>query len=59
VAGLRCPAWHDHAHVRAAIKAQVDTLAFAHNRGLYQQPGEDIAQILIRAAPEGTGPGRA
>ncbi|WP_138924237.1 aspartate aminotransferase family protein [Sulfitobacter sp. BSw21498] len=49
---------HDHPTVRAAIKAQVDTLAFAHTGAFTNQPAEDLAKFLIDRAPEGTGQGR-
>jgi adenosylmethionine-8-amino-7-oxononanoate aminotransferase len=49
---------HDHPKVRHAIKAQVDTLAFAHTGSFTNQPAEDLADYLIALAPEGTGDGR-
>lgn len=49
---------HDHPKVREAIKAQVDTLAFAHTGSFTNQPAEDLATHLIDRAPDGTGAGR-
>lgn len=44
---------HSDADVRAAIKAQVDTLAFAHTGFFTNQPMEDLAATLAARAPEG------
>ncbi|SFT17190.1 hypothetical protein SAMN04488040_0042 [Sulfitobacter marinus] len=49
---------HDHPKVREAIKAQVDTLAFAHTGSFTNQPAEDLAAHLVARAPQGTGAGR-
>jgi adenosylmethionine-8-amino-7-oxononanoate aminotransferase len=49
---------HDHQKVRDAIKAQVDSLAFAHTGSFTNKPAEDLADHLIAGAPEGTGDGR-
>jgi len=49
---------HDHPVVRAAIKAQVDTLAFAHTGLFTNGPAEALSEFLITRAPEGTGHGR-
>lgn len=49
---------HDHAYVRAAIKAQVDKLAFAHTGSFTNHPAEVLATHLIDRAPAGTGDGR-
>lgn len=49
---------HDHPKVREAIKAQVDTLAFAHTGSFTNQPAKDLATHLISRAPKGTGQGR-
>jgi len=49
---------HDHPKIREAIKAQVDTLAFAHTGSFTNQPAEDLAKHLIDRAPRGTGNGR-
>ncbi|MFQ1701663.1 aspartate aminotransferase family protein [Loktanella agnita] len=49
---------HSNAKVREAIKAQVDTLAFAHTGSFTNQPAEDLAAHLVARAPKGTGAGR-
>ncbi|MBD3624781.1 MAG: aspartate aminotransferase family protein [Rhodobacteraceae bacterium] len=49
---------HNHPTVRAAIKAQVDQLAFAHTGSFTNQPAEDLAAYLVARAPQGTGRGR-
>jgi adenosylmethionine-8-amino-7-oxononanoate aminotransferase len=49
---------HDNAAVRAAIKAQVDQLAFAHTGSFTNKPAEDLAAHLVARAPDGTGAGR-
>ncbi len=49
---------HDHPKVRGAIKAQVDTLAFAHTGSFTNKPAEDLAAHLVARAPKGTGAGR-
>ncbi len=49
---------HSNAKVREAIKAQVDTLAFAHTGSFTNQPAEDLAAHLVAKAPKGTGAGR-
>lgn len=49
---------HDNAAVRAAICAQVNTLAFAHTGLFTNQWAEDLSDYLIARAPEGTGEGR-
>ncbi|MEM7047257.1 MAG: aspartate aminotransferase family protein [Pseudomonadota bacterium] len=49
---------HDHPAVRAAIKDQVDRLAFVHTARFTNQPAEDLAEFLVTRAPPGTGRGR-
>jgi adenosylmethionine-8-amino-7-oxononanoate aminotransferase len=44
---------HSDADVRAALHAQLDRLAFAHTGFFTSQPAEDLADMLIAAAPEG------
>lgn len=49
---------HDHPKVREAIKAQVDTLAFAHTGEFTNAPAEALAGFIIERMPDGTGNGR-
>ncbi|WP_089947718.1 aspartate aminotransferase family protein [Litoreibacter albidus] len=49
---------HDHPKVREAIKAQVDTLAFAHTGEFTNAPAEALADFIIERMPDGTGDGR-
>ncbi|MFB9148953.1 aspartate aminotransferase family protein [Roseovarius ramblicola] len=49
---------HDNARVRAALKAQIDCVAFAHTSFFTNEPAEELARFLIARAPEGTGNGR-
>lgn len=42
---------HSDADVVAAIKAQLDNVAFAHTSFLTSQPAEDLADFLIERAP--------
>ncbi|WP_394198501.1 aspartate aminotransferase family protein [Litoreibacter albidus] len=49
---------HDHPKVREAIKAQVDTLAFAHTGEFTNAPAEALADFIIERMPDGTGNGR-
>lgn len=49
---------HDNAQVRAALKAQLDGIAFAHSSFFTNQPTEDLARFLIDRAPRGSGAGR-
>ena len=44
---------HSDPDVTAAVKAQIDTLDFAHTGFLTSQPAEDLADLLIAHAPEG------
>ncbi len=44
---------HGHPRVIAAIKAQVDRLAYAHTSFFTSEPAEELADQLIAAAPEG------
>ena len=44
---------HSDAHVRAAIHAQVDRLAFAHTGFFTSEPAEALARKLVENAPEG------
>lgn len=49
---------HDNATVRAALKAQLDNVAFAHTSFFTNAPAEELAEFLINRAPAGTGDGR-
>ncbi|HER25924.1 MAG TPA: aspartate aminotransferase family protein, partial [Rhodospirillales bacterium] len=44
---------HSDADVRRAIKDQVDKIAFAHTSFFSSQPSEELAELLIDAAPAG------
>ena len=44
---------HSDRDVTAAIKAQVDQLAFAHTGFMTSQPAEDLADLLVDLAPAG------
>ncbi|SLN49402.1 Taurine--pyruvate aminotransferase [Falsiruegeria litorea R37] len=44
---------HSNEPVRAAIKAQIDTLAFAHTGFFTSDPAEQLADLLVANAPEG------
>jgi hypothetical protein len=44
---------HDHPRVIAAIKAQVETLAYAHTSFFTTEPAEALADHLIERAPDG------
>ncbi len=44
---------HGDPEVTAAIKAQVDKLAFAHTGFFTSEPAEELADLLIERAPEG------
>ena len=44
---------HGHPAVRAAIKTQVDKIAFAHTGFFTSQPMEELADLLIEHAPTG------
>ncbi|MEP0944729.1 MAG: aspartate aminotransferase family protein [Rhizobiaceae bacterium] len=44
---------HGDAEVTAAIKAQLDQVAFAHTGFFTSQPAEQLADLLIAHAPEG------
>jgi hypothetical protein len=44
---------HDHPRIVAAVKAQLDSLAFAHTGFFTSQPAERLADALIAQAPEG------
>ena len=44
---------HSHPAVIAAIKAQVDAIAYAHTAFFTNQAMEDLADRLIAKAPEG------
>lgn len=44
---------HSDPGVRAAIKAQVDTLAFAHTGFFTTEPAEELADMLAARAPQG------
>lgn len=46
---------HGDPDVIAAIKAQIENLAFAHTGFFTSQPAEDLADHLIAAAPQGIG----
>ena len=49
---------HDNVKVREAIKAELDTIAYAHSGFFTNRPAEELAQFLIDRAPKGTGQGR-
>ncbi len=44
---------HSDPEVRAAIKDQVDRLAFAHTAFFTSQAAEELAEVLVEGAPEG------
>lgn len=44
---------HGDRDVIAAVKDQMDVLAFAHTRFFSSQPAEDLADLLIAHSPEG------
>lgn len=44
---------HSDPDVRAALHAQIDRIAFAHTGFFTSDPAEDLADLLIEAAPEG------
>ena len=44
---------HSNERVRAAIHAQIDSLAFAHTRFFSNEPMEALARDLVADAPEG------
>ncbi len=44
---------HGDVEIIAAIKAQLDQLAFAHTNFLTSEPAEQLADLLIEHAPEG------
>ncbi|WP_298864298.1 aspartate aminotransferase family protein [uncultured Sulfitobacter sp.] len=44
---------HSNAAVRAALHAQIDTVAFAHTGFFTSQPAEQLADRLVANAPEG------
>lgn len=49
---------HSNAAVREAIKQQLDKVAFAHTSFFTNEPAEELAEFLIKRAPQGTGNGR-
>ena len=49
---------HDNAKVRAALKDQIDKLAFAHSGSFTNEPAEELAEFLTKRAPTGLGKGR-
>jgi len=44
---------HGDAEVTEAIKAQLDTLAFAHTGFFTSEPAEELADLLVEHAPDG------
>ena len=44
---------HSNAHVRRALHAQLDRVAFAHTGFFTSEPAETLADRLVAAAPEG------
>ncbi len=54
-----CALGHGHPRVIAAIKAQLDTLAYAHSAFFTTDPAEELAEWLVLRAPAGFGFGRA
>lgn len=51
-AAVSCLGHSDH-DVIAAVKSQLDSMAFAHTSFLTSQPAEDLADLLIEHAPGG------
>lgn len=49
---------HSNTAVREAIKQQVDKIAFAHTSFFTNEPAEELAEFLVKRAPQGTGKGR-
>lgn len=49
---------HDNEKVRAALKDQIDKLAFAHSGSFTNEPAEELAEFLTKRAPTGLGKGR-
>lgn len=49
---------HSNTAVRDAVKAQIDKIAFAHTSFFTNAPAEELAEFLIKRAPNGTGNGR-
>ena len=49
---------HSNTAVREAIKQQLDKIAFAHTSFFTNEPAEELAEFLIKRAPQGTGNGR-
>ena len=48
---------HSHPAVKAAVKAQIDRLAFAHSGFFTTEPAEALARHLLDRAPAGFGEG--
>jgi hypothetical protein len=46
---------HSHPDILAAMRAQLDTLEYAHTSFFTSQPAEDLADELIANAPKGIG----
>ena len=46
---------HGHPRVVAAIQRQAETLAYAHTSFFTSEPAEELADLLVRGAPEGIG----
>jgi hypothetical protein len=44
---------HGHQAVTAAIKAQLDRIAYAHTAFFTNAPMEELAELLVEAAPQG------
>ncbi len=50
-----CALGHGHPRVIEAVKAQLDTLAFAHSAFFTTGPAEELADWLVERAPSGFG----
>ncbi len=46
---------HSNTRVLEAVKAQLDSLAFAHTSFFTNEPAETLAEMLVARAPEGLG----
>lgn len=49
---------HSNQEVADAVARQIGTLAFAHTSFFTNEPAEDLADFLVKRAPDGTGDGR-
>ncbi|MCC2111478.1 MAG: aminotransferase class III-fold pyridoxal phosphate-dependent enzyme, partial [Hyphomicrobiales bacterium] len=46
---------HNHPRVVAAMKRQIDSISFAHTSFFTNEPAEELADFLVKRAPEGFG----